>query len=116
MRNESKSILILNFSKNYTFVLFETFLLLFYDLFQIFHIINFSNFDFWISLIEELYMKKTETQAFGSTKRESHDASRFYQSKMYQNIPKPQKCKYVDNSDQIKPFHINHILIKTQEI
>ena len=35
--------------------------------------------------------KKSKTSSFGASKRESHDASQFYNSKLYQTLPKPRK-------------------------
>ncbi len=35
--------------------------------------------------------KKSKTSSFGVSKRESHDASHFYNSKLYQTLPKPKK-------------------------
>ena len=55
--------------------------------------------------------KKSKTSSFGVSKRESHDASQFYNSKLYQNLPKPRKTAYIDNSSLISEDIIDHILL-----
>ena len=55
--------------------------------------------------------KKSKTSSFGVSKRESHDASQFYNSKLYQTLPKPRKAEYVDNSILISEDIIDHILL-----
>ncbi len=55
----------------------------------------------------------TKTSDFGVSKREGHDASRFYGSKLYDGIQIDEKSKIVDNSKDIddsvfgKVFHFN---------
>jgi len=55
--------------------------------------------------------KKSKTSSFGVSKRESHDASQFYNSKLYQNLPRPRKTAYIDNSKLIPTNIIDHILL-----
>lgn len=46
--------------------------------------------------------KRTKTKSFGVSKRESHDATQFYSSKLYEGIPKEKKnCNIIDNSLEI---------------
>ena len=55
--------------------------------------------------------KKSKTSSFGVSKRESHDASQFYNSKLYQTLPKLRKTAYIDNSTLIPEDIIDHILL-----
>ena len=55
--------------------------------------------------------KKSKTSSFGVSKRESHDASQFYNSKLYQTLPKPRKTTYFDNSRLIPADVIDSILL-----
>jgi len=55
--------------------------------------------------------KKSKTSSFGVSKRESHDASQFYNSKLYQTLPKPRKTAYIDNFSLIPEEIIDHILL-----
>ncbi len=55
--------------------------------------------------------KKSKTSSFGVSKRESHDASQFYNSKLYQTLPKPRKTLYIDNSRLIPEDIIDNILL-----
>ncbi|MHA1239273.1 MAG: DNA-methyltransferase [Promethearchaeota archaeon] len=55
--------------------------------------------------------KKSKTSSFGVSKRESHDSSQFYNSKLYQTLPKPQETLYIDNSRLIPEEIIDHILL-----
>ena len=55
--------------------------------------------------------KKSKTSSYGVSKRESHDASQFYNSKLYQTLPKPRKVVYIDNSRLIPEDIIDHILL-----
>jgi len=55
--------------------------------------------------------KKSKTSSFGVSKRESHDSSQFYNSKLYQTLPKPQETLYIDNSRLILEEIIDHILL-----
>ena len=55
--------------------------------------------------------KKSKTSSFGVSKRESHDSSQFYNSKLYHNLPKPRKVAYIDNSSHIPKDVIDQILL-----
>ncbi len=55
--------------------------------------------------------KKSKTSSFGVSKRESHDASQFYNSKLYQTLPKLREIVYVDNSNLIPEDIIDTILL-----
>ncbi|MBN2155138.1 MAG: site-specific DNA-methyltransferase [Candidatus Lokiarchaeota archaeon] len=54
--------------------------------------------------------KVSKTRSFGTPKRESHDSSLFYESKLYQNIPKSHVIKQIDNSKNIPIEYINTII------
>lgn len=54
--------------------------------------------------------KGSKTSSFGVSKRESHDSSQFYNSKLYQNFPKPRKVKYIDKSKSIPSNVLDHII------
>ncbi|MCF2143135.1 MAG: site-specific DNA-methyltransferase [Candidatus Heimdallarchaeota archaeon] len=41
--------------------------------------------------------KGTETSSFGVTKRENHDSTKFYNSRLYKLLPKEQKVEYQEN-------------------
>ena len=53
----------------------------------------------------------SKTNSFGVSKRESHDSSKFYNSKLYKNLIKPKEVKYIDNSELIPSNLINKILL-----
>ena len=55
----------------------------------------------------------TETSAFGTPGRRSHDSSHFYESRMYQHLPQGKKTPYVEN--QIPAGTINQILCTSSE-
>jgi site-specific DNA-methyltransferase (adenine-specific) len=55
--------------------------------------------------------KGTKTSSFGTTKREGHDSSQFYNSELYKHLPKPQKVEYIDNSKQIPLNILDHIIL-----
>lgn len=55
--------------------------------------------------------KKSKTSSFGVSKRESHDASQFYNSKLYQTLPKLREIVYVDNSNLIPVDILDTILL-----
>jgi len=55
--------------------------------------------------------KVTKTSSFGTTKRESHDSSEFYSSRLYHGLPKPKHIKYVDNSKAISKEILNSIIL-----
>lgn len=52
----------------------------------------------------------TRTSDFGVSKRESHDASKFYESKLYEGISIDEDQHVVDKSNEIKGDLINQIL------
>ena len=57
-------------------------------------------------------MKKTQTQSFGSSGRQGHDSSLFYESKLYKHLSlKEDTENYIENSIQKK--FINKILLKS---
>jgi site-specific DNA-methyltransferase (adenine-specific) len=55
----------------------------------------------------------TSTSAFGSPGRTSHDASTFYQSRLYENLPEPQKSTYQETAlpEQV----VDHILCASSQ-
>ena len=55
--------------------------------------------------------KGTKTSSFGVSKRESHDSSKFYESKLYKDLPKPQMVDYIDNSERIPNDVLDHIIM-----
>ncbi len=55
--------------------------------------------------------KKSKTSSFGVSKRESHDASQFYNSKLYQTLPEPREIAYIDYSNLIPEDIIDTILL-----
>lgn len=57
--------------------------------------------------------KKSKTSPFGVSKRESHDSSQFYNSKLYQTLPKPREIEYRENIIPLK--NIDKIFCKTSE-
>ena len=54
--------------------------------------------------------KGTKTSSFGSSKRESHDASRFYNSNLFSGITLPREVDYVDNSSEIPESILDNII------
>ncbi len=57
--------------------------------------------------------KGTETSEFGVPGRVSHDSSRFYSSRLYEEFPREKKVKYVENP--ISERYINRILCESSE-
>ncbi|MHA1196163.1 MAG: DNA-methyltransferase [Promethearchaeota archaeon] len=55
--------------------------------------------------------KRSTTSTFGVSKRESHDSSQFYKSKLYSGIPKPKNVEYIDNSSQISTDVLDHVIL-----
>ncbi len=55
--------------------------------------------------------KGTKTSSFGVSKREGHDSSHFYNSKLYENITRPKIVKYIDNSKLISPKVLDHVIL-----
>ncbi len=41
--------------------------------------------------------KSTKSSSFGSPGRISHDSSPFYNSKLYEELPKEQRVEYIEN-------------------
>ncbi|MHA1294411.1 MAG: DNA-methyltransferase [Promethearchaeota archaeon] len=60
---------------------------------------------------KEQLKRGSKTSSFGVSKRENHDSSQFYSSKLYENIPKPKKVRYIDNSKKILPNVLDHIIL-----
>jgi DNA modification methylase len=55
----------------------------------------------------------TETSSFGTAGRISHDASRFYASRLYEGVERGKSVAYVENS--IAPENLNRLFRKTSE-
>lgn len=55
----------------------------------------------------------TQTSAFGTPGRVSHDSSRFYSSKLYQGLKQDRKIKYVENP--LNSSVLNKIFVKSSE-
>ncbi|MHA1439080.1 MAG: DNA-methyltransferase [Promethearchaeota archaeon] len=60
---------------------------------------------------KEQLKRGSKTSSFGVSKRENYDSSQFYSSKLYENIPKPKKVRYIDNSKKILPNVLDHIIL-----
>lgn len=56
---------------------------------------------------------RTETSSFGTPGRISHDASKFYASRLYEDVPGDKKVKYIENP--IPPLSLNRIYAKSSE-
>ncbi len=57
--------------------------------------------------------KSTRTSAFGSAGRVNHDSTPFYTSRLYEELPREQKVKYVENP--ISPDLLDKIFCKSSE-
>jgi modification methylase len=57
--------------------------------------------------------KRTRTSAFGTPGRISHDASAFYASKLYSQVPPAAACDYVENP--VPPHRVNTIIAASSE-
>jgi len=57
--------------------------------------------------------KGTKTSAFGSPGRIGHDSTPFYNSKLYETLPKEQKTEYVENI--VSPEFIDRVFCKSSE-
>ena len=57
--------------------------------------------------------KKTRTSAFGTPGRISHDASPFYASKLYSQVPPAEAGEYIEN--EVPPEFLNTIVAKSSE-
>jgi len=55
----------------------------------------------------------TKTSSFGTAGRVSHDASRFYSSRLYEDFPREKKVKYEEN--EVPEEYLNRILCKSSE-
>jgi len=55
----------------------------------------------------------TETSAFGTPGRVSHDASRFYNSRLYEDQAQPEDTPYVENP--VPPAALDQVLCKSSE-
>ncbi|RMI04616.1 MAG: site-specific DNA-methyltransferase [Calditrichaeota bacterium] len=56
----------------------------------------------------------TETSAFGTPGRISHDSSKFYNSRLYKDLVPQKRVKYIENP--VDPQHLNHIFVKSSEV
>jgi len=63
--------------------------------------------------MDEDKQKSTETSPFGIPGRISHDSSRFYGSRMYDNLHRGKKVRYHENP--IPPNCLDHIFCKSSE-
>ena len=57
--------------------------------------------------------KSTRTSTFGSPGRVNHDSTPFYTSRLYEELPREQKVKYVENP--ISPDFLDKIFCKSSE-
>ncbi|MDP1761707.1 MAG: site-specific DNA-methyltransferase, partial [Deltaproteobacteria bacterium] len=57
--------------------------------------------------------KKTRTSAFGTPGRISHDASPFYASKLYSQVPPAAACEYIEK--EVPPEFLNTVVAKSSE-
>jgi len=57
--------------------------------------------------------RSTKTSSFGSPGRINHDSSKFYNSRLYEGLPKEERVEYIENA--IPPEVINKIFCKTSE-
>ena len=55
----------------------------------------------------------TQTSSFGVSKRENHDSSKFYNSKLYEGVNKRKKVNYVEN--KIDKKFLNRNFCKSSE-
>lgn len=60
---------------------------------------------------KEFLKKSTKTSSFGSSKREGHNSSQFYDTNLYKNLLKPQKVEYIDNSNSIPSNCLDHLIL-----
>ena len=57
--------------------------------------------------------KKTKTSSFGSIVRESHDSTKFYSSKLFDDFKVPEKVDYIEN--KIPKKDLNKLYVKSSE-
>ncbi|MHA1335744.1 MAG: DNA-methyltransferase [Promethearchaeota archaeon] len=60
---------------------------------------------------KETLKKATKTSSFGVSKRESHDSTIFYNSKLYESFHISDKINYIDNSDKIPSDILDCIIL-----
>ena len=63
--------------------------------------------------LETIRVKKktpSKTSSFGTPTRESHDSSHFYESDLYNSVPRPQDVNYIDNSKDIPENKFDSII------
>jgi DNA modification methylase len=63
---------------------------------------------------EDKQRRTTETSAFGTPGRISHDSSRFYESRLYEHVQGDRQVKYVENP--VPPQYLNRLLCKSSEV
>jgi len=56
----------------------------------------------------------TKTSSFGSPGRMNHDSTRFYASRLYESLPREQRCQYVENP--VPPQFLDRILCRSSEV
>ena len=66
-----------------------------------------------IKLMAKKNPKRTSTSSFGTPGRVSHDASKFYASRLYEAVPGESVVKYIENP--VTKDHLNQILCKSSE-
>lgn len=57
--------------------------------------------------------RRTKTSSFGSSGREGHDSTPFYDSRLYEGLPKEKKVLYQEN--RIPRKFLDNIFYKTSE-
>lgn len=62
---------------------------------------------------EDKQRRTTETSAFGTPGRISHDSSRFYASRLYEHVQGDRRVKYVEKA--VSTAYLNRILRKSSE-
>lgn len=62
---------------------------------------------------EDTQKRSTETSSFGTAGRISHDASRFYASRLYEGVKRGKSVAYVENP--VQPENLNRLFCKTSE-
>jgi hypothetical protein len=62
--------------------------------------------------------KKSKTSAFGSPGRSNHDASEFYEARLYANQPQEKKVRYTENRvpDEVVNTIIQHSSEQMKEL
>jgi DNA modification methylase len=63
---------------------------------------------------EDKQRRTTETSAFGTPGRISHDSSRFYESRLYEHVRGDRQVKYIENP--VPPQYLNRLLCKSSEV